>query len=68
MRAAPLVFDGYFDGLFLASAAVKRSVPALAASVGNFRVFYDVSEKTVEILAIIAKSELGAWLAQFGSP
>jgi mRNA-degrading endonuclease RelE of RelBE toxin-antitoxin system len=35
--------------------------------VGEVRVFYDVSGSTVEILAIVAKSEAQAWLAQFGS-
>jgi hypothetical protein len=29
------------------------------------RVFYDVSGTTVEILAIVSKSETEAWLAQF---
>jgi hypothetical protein len=29
---------------------------------------YDVSGTTVEILAIVSKSEAEAWLAQFGSP
>ncbi len=32
------------------------------------RVFYDASSTTVEILAIVAKSEADSWLAQFGSP
>ena len=32
------------------------------------RVFYDVSGSTVEVLAIVAKSEAQSWLAQFGSP
>jgi hypothetical protein len=31
-------------------------------------VFYDVSGASVEILAIVAKSEIEAWLAQFGDP
>gem|GEM_PF-3606211 len=30
--------------------------------------FYDVGESSVEILAIVAKPEAEAWLAQFGSP
>jgi len=34
--------------------------------VGEVRVFYDVSGATVEILAIVAKSEAEAWLGQFG--
>lgn len=40
--------------------------PQYRLRVGEVRVFYDVSEATVEILAIVAKSEAEAWLAQFG--
>ena len=29
--------------------------------------FYDVSGSTVEVLAIVAKSEAGSWLEQFGN-
>jgi mRNA interferase RelE/StbE len=36
--------------------------------VGDVRVFYDVSGTTVEILAIVAKSQAELWLAQFGNP
>jgi hypothetical protein len=36
--------------------------------VGDVRVFYDVSGATVEILAIVTKSEAGQWLAQFANP
>jgi len=36
--------------------------------VGEIRVFYDVSGTTVEVLAIVAKSEANSWLAQFGNP
>jgi mRNA interferase RelE/StbE len=32
------------------------------------RVFHDVSGTTVEVLAIVAKSEAESWLAQFGNP
>jgi mRNA interferase RelE/StbE len=42
--------------------------PQYRLRVGELRVFYDVSGTTVQILAIVAKSETGAWLAQFGSP
>jgi mRNA interferase RelE/StbE len=34
----------------------------------DFRIFYDISGTTVEILAIVTKSEAGAWLEQFGNP
>ncbi len=42
--------------------------PQYRLRVGEVRVFYDVSGSTVEILAIIAKSEVQSWLARFGSP
>jgi len=42
--------------------------PQYRLRVGDVRVFYDVSGKTVEVLAIVAKSEAESWLAQFASP
>ena len=42
--------------------------PQYRLRVDDFRVFYDVSGSTVEILAIVAKSEAESWLAQFGNP
>jgi mRNA interferase RelE/StbE len=42
--------------------------PQYRLRVDEIRVFYDVSGTTVQILAIVAKSEAEAWLAQFGSP
>jgi mRNA interferase RelE/StbE len=42
--------------------------PQYRLRVDEVRVFYDVSGTTVEILAIVAKSEAESWLAQFGSP
>jgi mRNA interferase RelE/StbE len=42
--------------------------PQYRLRVGEIRVFYDVTSTTVEILAIVAKSETQTWLAQFGSP
>jgi len=44
------------------------SRPQYRLRVGEVRIFYDVSEDTVEVLAIVAKSEAEAWLARFGSP
>jgi mRNA interferase RelE/StbE len=41
--------------------------PQYRLRVGDIRVFYDVFGETVEILAIVAKSETNAWLTQFGS-
>jgi mRNA interferase RelE/StbE len=36
--------------------------------VGEVRIFYDVSAGTVEVLAIVRKSEAAIWLEQFGRP
>jgi len=45
---------------------IKR--PQYRLRVGEIRVFYDVTETTVEILAIVPKSEAKSWLAQFANP
>ncbi len=42
--------------------------PQYRLRVGEIRVFYDVSGSTVEVLAIVAKSEAESWLAQFADP
>jgi mRNA-degrading endonuclease RelE of RelBE toxin-antitoxin system len=42
--------------------------PQYRLRVGEIRVFFDVSRATVEVLAIVAKSEADPWLAQFGNP
>lgn len=44
-----------------------QSRPQYRLRVGEVRVFYDVGGDTVEVLAIVAKSEAEAWLARFGS-
>ena len=44
------------------------SKPQYRLRVGEIRVFYDVSEGVVEVLAIVAKSEAETWLTRFGSP
>jgi mRNA-degrading endonuclease RelE of RelBE toxin-antitoxin system len=35
--------------------------------VDDVRIFYDVTDGTVEVLAIVSKSEAESWLVQFGS-
>lgn len=40
--------------------------PQYRLRIDDIRVFYDVFETDVEVLAIIEKAEAGAWLAQFG--
>jgi mRNA interferase RelE/StbE len=44
------------------------SRPKYRLRVGEARVFYDVSGATMEVLAIVAKSEAESWPARFGSP
>ncbi len=41
--------------------------PQYRLRVGEVRVFYDVLDATVEVLAIVAKSEAELWLEQFAS-
>jgi mRNA interferase RelE/StbE len=42
--------------------------PQYRLRVGEVRIFYDVTNTTVEVLAIVTKSEAQSWLAQFGNP
>ncbi|MGH8133792.1 MAG: type II toxin-antitoxin system RelE family toxin [Steroidobacteraceae bacterium] len=44
------------------------SRPQYRLRVGDVRIFYDVVNGTVEVLAIVLKSETTSWLAQFGRP
>ena len=43
------------------------SRPQFRLRADEVRVFYDVSDQVVEVLAIVMKSEAEAWLAQYGS-
>lgn len=42
--------------------------PQFRLRVGDIRVFYDVTEAAVEILAIVGKAEAQAWLDREGTP
>jgi len=42
--------------------------PQYRLRVGEVRVFYDITGATVQVLAIVAKSEAESWLAQFANP
>jgi mRNA-degrading endonuclease RelE of RelBE toxin-antitoxin system len=42
--------------------------PQYRLRVGETRVFYDIWGSTVEILAIVTKSDTETWLRQFGDP
>jgi len=44
----------------------KLSQPQYRLRIGDVRVFYDVSEKDVEVLAIVLKAEAATWLAKHG--
>jgi len=44
------------------------SQPQYRLPVGDIRVFYDITETTVEILAIVPKDEAQAWLEDAGTP
>ena len=42
--------------------------PQYRLRVGEVRIFYDVTGTTVQVLAMVTKSEADLWLAQFGNP
>lgn len=42
--------------------------PQYRLRVGDIRVFYDVTETQVQVLAIVTKSEADAWLKEQGTP
>ena len=44
------------------------SQPQYRLRVGDIRVFYDVTETQVQVLAIITKAEAQAWLDEQGTP
>src|SRR3990170_3069782 len=42
--------------------------PQFRLRVGEVRVFYDVRDKTIEVLAIVSKDQAQAWLEAHGTP
>ena len=44
------------------------SQPQYRLRVGDIRVFYDVTETQVQVLAIVSKAEAQAWLEEEGTP
>jgi len=42
------------------------SRPQYRVRVDDVRIFYDVSKRTVEVLAIVSKSDADAWLSKVG--
>ena len=44
------------------------SRPQYRLRVDDVRVFYDITNEVVEVLAIVEKREAATWLARFGNP
>ena len=44
------------------------SRPQYRLRIGEVRVFYDVTDQAVEILAIVTKGDAARWLADHGTP
>ena len=44
------------------------SRPQYRLRVDDIRIFYDVSKRTVEVLAIVVKADAQEWLAKAGEP
>ncbi|MGQ0721975.1 MAG: type II toxin-antitoxin system RelE family toxin, partial [Candidatus Eiseniibacteriota bacterium] len=61
-----------FPELTRVSRRIKRlrgmRQPQYRLRVGEMRVFYDVTETEVQVLAIVSKDEVRAWLEQEGQP
>ena len=61
-----------FEPMKVSKSRVKRlqglSRPQYRLRAGAFRVFYDVAGTEVQVLAIIAKAEVEAWLRELGEP
>ena len=55
----------------LSKSRIKRlsgiSRPQFRLRVGDIRVFYDVRESVVEVLAVVQKSEVASWLKREGA-
>jgi len=56
----------------LSRSRIKRlrglSRPQFRLRVGDIRVFYDVRNEAVEVLAIVSKNQAQAWLGKQGAP
>jgi mRNA interferase RelE/StbE len=56
----------------LSKSRIKRlrglTRPQYRLRVDELRVFYDVTDREVQILAIVAKDNAGIWLAEVGQP
>ena len=61
-----------FEPAKLSRSRIKRlrglDRPQFRLRVGEIRVFYDVTESAVEILAIVSKAQADTWLKEEGTP
>ncbi len=61
-----------YESTRLSESRIKRlrgmERPQYRLRVGDIRVFYDVGEDAVEILAIVPKADAESWLKQAGEP
>ena len=61
-----------FEPRKLSRSRIKRlrglDRPQFRLKVGETRVFYDVTENAVEVLAVVSKAEAEAWLKDQGTP
>src|ERR1043166_5485057 len=61
-----------YEPMKVSKSRIKRlrglSRPQFRLRVDDTRVFYDVTDKAVEVLAIVSKAEAEAWLAEHGQP
>jgi mRNA-degrading endonuclease RelE of RelBE toxin-antitoxin system len=61
-----------YEPMKVSKSRIKRlhglSRPQYRLRVGDFRVFYDVSGTEVQVLTIIPKPEVEAWLSEAGEP
>ena len=61
-----------FEPTKVSKSRIKRlrgvSRPQFRLRVGDIRVFYDVTETQVQVLAVISKAEAQAWLDEQGTP
>ena len=61
-----------FEPTKLSRSRIKRlrglDRPQFRLRVGEIRVFYDVTESAVEVLAIVSKVQADAWLKEKGAP
>jgi mRNA-degrading endonuclease RelE of RelBE toxin-antitoxin system len=71
-RRSSSVGESTHEPTKVSKSRIKRlrglSQPQYRLRVGDIRVFYDVTETTVQVLAVIPKAQAQAWLEEEGTP